>query len=109
MQGANPLRHRGERPVPLHQPGAGRGDPCLRLATVVAAAVCAVVALHRVCDVTYDEDRSQVRTGTGPQVVAALRNAAISVLRLSGITNIVAATRHHARASSRPLDLLKIG
>src|SRR4029453_16820035 len=33
--------------------------------------------LHWVRDVTYDEDRSQIRTGTGPQVMAALRNAAI--------------------------------
>jgi hypothetical protein len=41
--------------------------------------------------------------------MAALHNAAISVLRLAGITNIAAATRHHAHASSRPLDLLKIG
>jgi len=47
--------------------------------------------------VTYDEDRSQIRTGTGPQVMAALRNAAIGALRATGITNIAAANRHHAR------------
>ena len=39
--------------------------------------------LHRVRDFTYDEDRSQIRTGTGPQVMAALRNAAIGALRLA--------------------------
>ena len=38
--------------------------------------------VHWVRDVTYDEDRSQIRTGTGPQVMAALRNAAIGALRL---------------------------
>jgi predicted transposase YbfD/YdcC len=66
--------------------------------------------LHWVRDVVYDEDRCQIRTGTGPQVMAALRNAAISALRcLAGVTNIAAATRHHARDSSRPLNLLKIG
>lgn len=64
--------------------------------------------LHWVRDVTYDEDRSQIRTGTGPHVMAALRNTAISVLRLAGVTNIAAANRHHARDSRRPLDLLKI-
>jgi predicted transposase YbfD/YdcC len=63
---------------------------------------------HWVRDVTYDEDRSQIRTGTGPQVMAALRNAAIGALRAAGITNIAAATRHHARDSNRPLALLGI-
>lgn len=39
--------------------------------------------VHWVRDVTYDEDRSQTRTGTGPQVMAALRNAAIGAPRLT--------------------------
>lgn len=64
--------------------------------------------LHWVRDVTYDEDRSQIRTGTGPQVMAALRNAAIGALRVAGVTNIAAANRHHARDSNRPLALLGI-
>lgn len=64
--------------------------------------------VHWVRDVTYDEDRSQIRTGTGPQVMAALRNAAIGALRLTGVTNIAAANRHHARDSTRPLALLGI-
>lgn len=51
---------------------------------------------------------AQIHTGTEPQVMAALRNAAISVLRLTGATNIAAATRHHAPDNRRPLDLLKI-
>jgi predicted transposase YbfD/YdcC len=65
-------------------------------------------AVHWVRDVTYDEDRSQIRTGTGPQVMAALRNAAIGALRTAGITNIAAGNRHHARDSTRPLALLGI-
>ena len=64
--------------------------------------------LHYVRDVTYDEDRSQIRTRTGPQVMAALRNAAIGILRLAGVTNIAAANRYHARDSTRPLALLGI-
>jgi predicted transposase YbfD/YdcC len=64
--------------------------------------------IHWVRDVTYDEDRSQIRTGAGPQVMAALRNAAIGVLRVAGVTNITAANRHHARKSNRPLALLGI-
>jgi predicted transposase YbfD/YdcC len=59
--------------------------------------------LHWVRDVTYDEDRSQVRTAHGPQVMAALRNLAITALRLSGATNIAAALRHQARDTRRPL------
>jgi predicted transposase YbfD/YdcC len=62
--------------------------------------------IHWVRDVTYGEDRSQIRTGTGPHVMAVLRNAAISALRAAGATNIAAANRHHARDSSRPLALL---
>jgi predicted transposase YbfD/YdcC len=64
--------------------------------------------IHWVRDVTYDEDRSQIRTANGPHVMAALRNAAISALRAAGITNIAAANRHHARDSNRPLALLGI-
>jgi predicted transposase YbfD/YdcC len=44
--------------------------------------------LHWVRDVTFDEDQSQVRTGSGPQVMATLGNLAISVLRLAGQANI---------------------
>jgi predicted transposase YbfD/YdcC len=62
--------------------------------------------LHYVRDVTWDEDRSQVRTGNGPQVMAALRNLAITILRLAGETNIAAALRHHASNPNRPLTAL---
>jgi predicted transposase YbfD/YdcC len=62
--------------------------------------------LHWVRDVTYDEDRSQVRTGHAPQVMASLRNTAISLLRLAGHTNIAAACRHHGRDFNRPVELL---
>jgi predicted transposase YbfD/YdcC len=67
-----------------------------------------IEALHWVRDVSFDEDRSQVRTAHGPQVMAALRNLAITALRLSGATNIAAALRHHARDTGRPLDTYKI-
>ena len=41
---------------------------------------------HWVRDVTFDEDRSQVRCGNIPQVMAALRNTAIGLLRWAGHT-----------------------
>ncbi|WP_456302025.1 ISAs1 family transposase [Streptomyces goshikiensis] len=62
--------------------------------------------LHWVRDVTFDEDRSQVRTGNAPRVMASLRNLAITLLRLEGHTNIAAALRHHARDTDRPIALL---
>ncbi|BBG01187.1 MULTISPECIES: ISAs1 family transposase [Pseudonocardia] len=64
--------------------------------------------LHWVRDVTFAEDLSTVRTGAAPQVMAALRNLAISLHRLAGATNIAAALRHHSRDALRPLQLLKI-
>ena len=38
--------------------------------------------------------------------MATLRNAAIGALRLTGITNIAAANRHHARDATRTLATL---
>jgi predicted transposase YbfD/YdcC len=52
--------------------------------------------LHYVRDVTFDEDRSTVRSGHIPQVMAALRNTAIGLLRLLGATNIAKACRQMA-------------
>lgn len=62
--------------------------------------------LHWVRDVTLDEDRSQVRTGHGPRVMASLRNLVISVLRIDGAHNIAQALRHHAWNPTRPIELL---
>jgi len=53
--------------------------------------------LHWVRDVTFDEDRSQVRKKNGPRVMASLRNLAISLLRLAGTRTIAKATRWCAR------------
>jgi predicted transposase YbfD/YdcC len=64
--------------------------------------------LHYVRDVTFAEDVSQVRTGTGPQVMACLRNLAIGALSRAGPVNLAAALRHHARDPRRPLAILGI-
>jgi predicted transposase YbfD/YdcC len=52
--------------------------------------------LHWVRDVTYGEDASAIRSGSAPQVMAALRNLALSLFRLAGETNIAAACRRYA-------------
>ena len=62
---------------------------------------------HYVRDVTLAEDASRIRKGTGPQVMAALRNAAIGFLRATGATDIAESLRRNA---SRVVDLFtKLG
>ena len=63
---------------------------------------------HWVRDVTFDEDRSQVRGGNIPQVMAALRNTAIGLLRWAGHTNIAAACRRLAAQPVQALALIGI-
>ncbi len=62
--------------------------------------------LHWVRDVTFGEDASTARTGTGPHVMAALRNLVISILRLAGHASIASALRHAARDPARAFRLL---
>jgi len=59
--------------------------------------------LHWVRDVSFDEDRSRVRTGQTPRVMASLRNAVIGILRLAGWNNIAAALRHHSYNPERAI------
>lgn len=61
---------------------------------------------HYVRDRVFDEDRSQVRVGSAPQVLATLRNLAISLLRLRGFQSIAAGLRWVAWDHSRALALM---
>ncbi|MHB8340979.1 MAG: ISAs1 family transposase [Mycobacteriales bacterium] len=63
---------------------------------------------HYVRDWTWDEDRSQVRTGSAPQVMATMRNIAMSLLRLAGWTNIKKATEKMSRNLNQTLALLGV-
>jgi hypothetical protein len=51
---------------------------------------------HYVRDVSLGEDASRIRTGSGPEVMAALRNLAVGLLRTAGVSNIAAALRRNA-------------
>ena len=62
--------------------------------------------LHYVRDVTLGEDASQVRTGSAPQVMAALRNATIGLMRQEGIRNVAEALRRNAAHPEEALALL---
>jgi hypothetical protein len=61
--------------------------------------------LHWIRDVTFDEDRCRVRTGHAAQMLACLRNLAISLLRLAGAQNIAAARRDLAACPALALRL----
>jgi hypothetical protein len=50
--------------------------------------------------------RSPVRTGSGPRVMASLRNPAIAILRLAGHASMAAVRRYHARQPGRPLQTI---
>lgn len=64
--------------------------------------------IHWVRDVTFDEDRHQLRAprSSTPRVIATLRNLAISVLRLAGVDNIAAGTRWVSRDFTRAAALV---
>ncbi len=63
---------------------------------------------HYVRDRTFDEDRSQVRTGASPQFMATARNIAISLLRLAGCGNIARGLEYLSRRLDQVLALLGV-
>jgi predicted transposase YbfD/YdcC len=62
--------------------------------------------VHWVRDVTLDEDRSTIRTGAAPQIMASLRNTALNLHRINGAENIAEACRATAFNADRGLHLL---
>jgi predicted transposase YbfD/YdcC len=65
-----------------------------------------IESLHWLRDTLYQEDRSQVRTRSGPRVMAALRNLAICAIRLFGRADVTEATRWASRGMDRPFTIL---
>jgi predicted transposase YbfD/YdcC len=61
---------------------------------------------HFVRDVTFGEDRSPLRRGDAPQIMAALRNLAHTLIRRSGATAIAATRRAFAYHPARAFALL---
>lgn len=51
--------------------------------------------VHYVRDVTFREDASRIRTGSGPRVMATLRNLALGMQRAAGHVNIAAVCRRY--------------
>ena len=61
-------------------------------------------SVHWVRDVTLGEDGCAVHKGRAPQILAALRNVVITLLRLNGHKNIAAAID---RYSARPEQAMR--
>lgn len=61
---------------------------------------------HYIRDTVYQEDRNQAWQGEGPQVLAALRNLAISLLRLKGTKNIKGTMQWIQRDRNRALQFM---
>jgi predicted transposase YbfD/YdcC len=80
--------------------------PPLRLLELVRGHWHIENGLHYVRDVTFGEDRSHIRTGNAPQVMAALRNLTITLIHRSGSTQIAATRRHFALHPRQALTLL---
>jgi len=59
--------------------------------------------LHYIRDFVFDEDRSQVRTNSGPQVMACIRNFVISIFNLLGLNKIASTMRFFASQPHRAL------
>ena len=57
-------------------------------------------------DATMDEDRCQIRSGSAPHLVAALRNLVISLFRIGKEPNIAAALRRCATKPTYSLALV---
>jgi predicted transposase YbfD/YdcC len=67
-----------------------------------------IESLHWLRDTLYQEDKSKVRTRSGPRVMAALRNLAIGALRLAGRIDVTEATRWAGRSMDRPFTILRL-
>jgi predicted transposase YbfD/YdcC len=61
---------------------------------------------HYPRDVTWREDAQQIYTGSGPQVLATLRNLALGLFRINGISKIKETTEWITRDRNRALPLL---
>ena len=81
-----------------------RADPTRLLALIRGH--WSVEVRHHIRDVTFGEDRSCLRSGAAPQVMAALRNLVLTLIRRAGQTAIAAYRRHLAIHPAKAFRLL---
>ena len=66
-----------------------------------------IEATHHILDRSFDEDRSRIRTGHGPENMTVLRRFAISLIQGRGL-GVAQTLRRLARNPRRVLDFLKM-
>ena len=66
-----------------------------------------IEATHHILDWSFDEDRSRIRTGHGPENMTLLRRFAIGVIKGRGLA-VAETMRNLARNPRRVLDFLKM-
>ena len=64
-------------------------------------------ATHHILDWSFDEDRSRIRTGHGPENMTRLRRFAIGLIKARGL-GVAETMRNLARKPRRVLDFLKM-
>jgi hypothetical protein len=64
--------------------------------------------LHWVRDVSLGEDACRVRTGAAPQVLAACRNAVLTLVRRLGL-RVIEGREHFQEHRRAALDLVRFG
>jgi predicted transposase YbfD/YdcC len=67
-----------------------------------------IESLHWLRDTVYREDNSTARTGSGPRVMAALRNLAVGAIHLIGRRDITETTRWATRFMDRSFKILNL-
>jgi len=63
---------------------------------------------HYILDHVYDEDRSQIRTGHGPENISRLRRFAVGLLKYKGVTNISKKIRQIAANTRMIFDYFRM-
>ena len=66
-----------------------------------------IEAAHHILDWSFDEDRSRIRTGHGPENMTRLRRFAIGLIKARGLA-VAETMRNLARNPRRVLDFLKM-
>ena len=63
---------------------------------------------HYILDWNYDEDRSRIRTGYGPENITRLRRFAIGVIKSKGVNSVAQKMRELTRNVRSVLDYLRM-
>lgn len=63
---------------------------------------------HYIIDWNYDEDRSRIRTGNGPENITRLRRFAVGIIKSKGVSSVAQKMRQLNQNTRAVLDYLKM-